>query len=370
MGYNAEYEDDLPRQSLGRGWIGWVLLAVVAVVVTALAFAPSTYVIERPGPVYDTLGTIAVGGDTVPLVDIPIQETFPTTGSLDMLTVTTVGNRESHVSWLEIAKAWVDQSQSVIDVNVAFPDGETGEQSAEAGQAQMAQSQQQAIAAALTATGYTYMTAIAVAATTKGGPSDGLILPDDVVTAVNGTAVTDPDQLKALLLANGTEAAATVSVLRDAAPVDVQVTPVLSTADNPSPVLGIQITSSYTFPFEISIQASDVGGPSAGQMFALAIIDKLTPGSLNGGAAVAGTGTITETGAIGPIGGIQQKMYGAQRAGADYFLAPASNCDEVTGHIPAGLTVFAVSTIADSIHALTAISTGASTALLTHCPVR
>ncbi len=369
MAYNAEYERGAPRQSLGRGWIGWLLLAIVAVVITVLAFAPSNFVIERPGPVYDTLGTISADGDTVPLVDIPMQETFPTTGSLDMLTVTTYGNRESHVSWLEIAKAWLDKSQAIINVDVAFPNGETGEQSAEVGQAQMVQSQQEAIAAALSATGYEYETAITVAATTKDGPSDGLILPKDVVTAVNGKPVDDPDQLRALLDKNGTEAPATISVLRDAAPLDVQVTPVLSTAETPTPILGIQITTSYTFPFEVTIQAGDIGGPSAGQMFALAVIDKLTPGSLNGGAAVAGTGTITESGVIGPIGGIRQKLYGAQRAGADYFLAPASNCDEVVGHIPAGLSVFAVSTLADSVSVLTAISTGASTALLPRCAV-
>jgi PDZ domain-containing protein len=90
-------------------------------------------------------------------------------------------------------------------------------------------------------------------------------------------------------------------------------------------------------------------------MFALGIIDTLTPGELNGGRNVAGTGTISADGTVGPIGGIQQKLWGAVGAGADYFLAPASNCDEVVGHVPPGLRVFSVETLDDSLAVLSAI---------------
>jgi len=124
----------------------------------------------------------------------------------------------------------------------------------------------------------------------------------------------------------------------------------------------------YDFPFEVSIQLDNVGGPSAGQMFALGIMDKLTPDSLNGGKRVAGTGTIDNVGNVGAIGGIRQKMYGARSAGATIFLAPASNCDEVTGHIPAGLQVFAVKTLSDSVKVLDAVRAGSSTADLPTCP--
>jgi PDZ domain-containing protein len=104
-------------------------------------------------------------------------------------------------------------------------------------------------------------------------------------------------------------------------------------------------------------------------MFALGIIDKLTPGELNGGENFAGTGTIDATGAVGAIGGIRQKLYGASNAGAKYFLAPASNCDEVTGHIPAGLTVFSVATLDDALAALEAVSAGDDTRALPACAV-
>ncbi|MGO8609108.1 S16 family serine protease, partial [Rhizobium johnstonii] len=89
-----------------------------------------------------------------------------------------------------------------------------------------------------------------------------------------------------------------------------------------------------------------------------------TPGELNGGKNVAGTGTIGAAGTVGAIGGIRQKMYGALDAGAEYFLAPASNCDEVVGHIPSGLQVFSVATLDDSLAALTAIREGTDLAAL------
>ena len=83
-------------------------------------------------------------------------------------------------------------------------------------------------------------------------------------------------------------------------------------------------------------------------MFSLAIVDMLTEGYLNGGGQVAGTGTIDPAGNVGPIGGIQQKLVGAQREGVGLFLAPESNCDEVVGHVPNGLTVVPVATLAQA----------------------
>jgi PDZ domain-containing protein len=231
-------------------------------------------------------------------------------------------------------------------------------------------SQQDAIAAALNATGYEFTSLITVADVNPDGPSADLLLPGDVVTEVNGEPASDVDQLRALIGANGIETPVTVTVTRDGAPVDVPITPVLSEGDDPQPILGISTALNYDFPFEVTIQLGDIGGPSAGQILALAIIDKLTPGSLNGGLAVAGTGTITPDGAIGPIGGITQKLYGATRAGARYFLAPASNCGDIAaGTVPDGLDIYAVDTLADSLYVLNTLAGGGGTSLLPRCPV-
>jgi PDZ domain-containing protein len=195
-----------------------------------------------------------------------------------------------------------------------------------------------------------------------------VVEPGDIVTAFNGTAFADVDELRAAVAKNGVDDAAELTVIRDGATKTLEVTPRLSDGDEPAPVIGVTLATSYDFPVDVSIQLDNVGGPSAGQMFALGIIDKLTPGSLTGGAHIAGTGTIDAEGEVGPIGGIRQKLYGAKDAGAEYFLAPESNCNEVTGHIPRGLEVFAVGTLDDSLAVLAGISAGADLSALPTCP--
>ena len=167
---------------------------------------------------------------------------------------------------------------------------------------------------------------------------------------------------------HGTATPVKIDIVRGSATRVIEVTPTQAPKSGSKPMVGIIVGADYNFPFEINIQLHAVGGPSAGMMFALGIIDKLTPGKLNGGKNVAGTGTITADGQVGPIGGIRQKMYGAVKSGAGYFLAPSENCSEVSGHIPAGLKVFAVATLDDSLAVLAALAANTSTAALATCP--
>ena len=124
------------------------------------------------------------------------------------------------------------------------------------------------------------------------------------------------------------------------------------------PILGIMVQEGYKFPFTVSIRVGDIGGPSAGMMFALGIIDKLTPLNLTGGKFIAGTGEITAAGQVQPIGGIQQKMVGARDAGATVFLTPAANCPDTAVAVPAGLRVVKVSTLSGAIADLEALKAG------------
>lgn len=117
-----------------------------------------------------------------------------------------------------------------------------------------------------------------------------------------------------------------------------------------STVAGIK-TTKYLFPFPVSISLKDTGGPSGGLIFALGIIEKLTPGDLLKGRVVAGTGTIDIAGHVGAIGGIDDKIIGAKRAGARIFLAPVANCADVT-HVPSGITVYSVETLAEAVSVL------------------
>lgn len=359
------FTDDIePRRPRRGSAILWVAVFLLVGIVGIAAFAPSPYVVEKPGPVYDTLGDVTVDDSSVPLIDIPSEKTYPTTGSLDMLTVTISGDRESPESWLDVAVAALNPRYDILDVDTVYPKGQTVQQSNDEAAVEMQNSQQEAIAAALHHLGYTFPSQISVQEVVAGMPSEGVLEAGDIIRTFDGTAVTATSALKDLIAQHGTTTPATIGIERGGAAMDVQVTPTTSDGDT---IIGVQIAGTYDFPIDVQIQLQNVGGPSAGQMFALGIIDKLTDGSLTGGADVAGTGTIDADGTIGPIGGIRQKMWGAVDAGATYFLAPASNCDEVVDHVPSGLQVIAVSSLDDSVAALDTIADKGDVAALPTC---
>ncbi len=366
MALFTDIEPERDRPHLARR-IGWLSLAVSLVGVTAIALMPAPFVIEEPGPIYNTLGTQLSAGTEVPLISIPSQKTYDTGGSLDMLTVRLSGNRENPPSWLEVATAYFDPSRAVLPIDEIFPQGETVQQSDEQGRVDMQNSQKEAVAAALTSLGYTFPSTLNVISSQPGSPADGILLAGDIITSVDGQPFADVSALRAGIAQNGVTQPAIVVVQRAGVEKALTITPVLSGGAEPVPILGIIVGSDYHFPFDVKIQLENVGGPSAGMMFALGIIDKLTPGKLNGGENVAGTGTITGAGDVGPIGGIRQKLFGARDGGARWFLAPASNCNEVTGHIPSGLTVFSVKTLDDAVTALKAVAAGGDTSQLPTC---
>lgn len=347
---------------------GWVLLVGALLGTFGFALVPAPYVIEQPGPVFNTLGKVAFNKSQVPLIDIPSQKTYATSGSLDMLTVNVVGNREQAPSWFEVAQAWIDPSKAVVPVDAIFPVGETVQESNKQDAVDMENSQKDAVAAALIEMGYKLPSVLTVGGFSPNSPSTGVLKAGDSIIAIDGIAVNTVLGLRAEVAKTGAGVPVAMQIIRAGITQTVNVTPALSDDKPAVPIIGIFPAIVYTYPFDVKIQLQNVGGPSAGQMFALGIIDKLTPGKLNGGENVAGTGTITSDGVIGPIGGIRQKLYGARDAGATWFLAPYTNCNEVTGHIPKGITVLAVKTLSDSLAALKAISTHSSTAGLLSCP--
>ncbi|MDX2026388.1 PDZ domain-containing protein [Microcella sp.] len=347
--------------------VGWLLLSLTLFGVFGLAVLPSPYVIERPGPVFDTLGTVTVDGDEVPLIEIPTEPTYDTEGSLSLLTVNVFGNRDQPPTWFEVIGAWLDPSQAVVPVDAVFPEGVSTEDRREQSRIDMENSQQEAIAAALRAIGEPYESQLRVVEAVADGPSDGTIRPDDIIVAVNDVPVRDVTALRAEIATNGITDPVSIDIVRAGSDRTVEVTPQLSEGDDPVPVIGVLIAGEYVFPFEVNIELQNVGGPSAGMMFALGIIDKLTPDSLAGGEDVAGTGTIAADGTVGPIGGIVQKMYGAVDAGAEWFLAPIDNCNEVVGNVPGDLEVFAVASLDDAIEVLQTIADNGDLTELTRC---
>lgn len=350
---------------LGLG-VWALIIALVSLVV--LTFLPTPYVIQRPGPVYDTLGTAEnADGEQVPLISVEGAETFETGGTLDLTTVQVVGNRERTPSWFELALAWADSSRAVVPIESVFPEGVTREQREERNAMLMVDSQHEATAAALSELGYDTGAEVVVVEAIEGSPAEGLLEPDDVIVAIDGVDVESAPRLReAIQDAAGAEIALTV--LRDGQEQIVPLAPEEHVDKGEKTwVIGITMRTDYDFEVDVTIQLDNVGGPSAGMMFALGIIDTLTPGELNGGQRIAGTGTIDAAGTVGSIGGIRQKLYGARNAGAEYFLAPASNCAEVVGHIPDGLQVIRTESLEQSLDALEVIADGGDVSALPAC---
>ncbi len=358
-----------PKRKLSRGSLaGMWALVIALVLLLVITFLPTSYVIQQPGPVYNTLGTAeAADGTQVPLISIEGAETYPTSGALDLLTVQVVGNRERTPSWFELATAWFDPSRAVLPLDSVFPDGQSSEQRNQESAAMMVDSQKEATAAALTQLDYDVKPKISVFSFVDGSPAEGVLEKGDIILAADGTPVTDVDALRTVINA-GQGAAVNLTITRGGNSQNVSVTPTESEVDGEKVwLIGVSLMNDFDFPIDVTIQLNNVGGPSAGMMFALGIIDTLTPGDLNGGRNVAGTGTITADGVVGPIGGIRQKMWGAVGAGADVFLAPADNCNEVVGNIPQGLSVYKVATLEDSLTVLETLRSGGDLTALPTC---
>lgn len=347
--------------------VGWILMIGAIAGTVVLGTLPAPYVLEQPGPVYDTIGDIDLAGEKTPVIEVDGEKTYPTDGDLDMLTVSLRGNRQSPLSWIDLALAWFDPTRAILPIDAVYPQGQTQQQSDEESTAQMTSSQQEAVAATLGELGIDYTSIVTVNKTIDGYPADGVLTAGDQILTVDGTKIDGVTQLSAALAARPVGSTFELGIVRDGKQQTVELTTKGAPDDATKPIVGIEPGATYDFPFEVKINLGDVGGPSAGTMLAIGLYDKLTPGSLADGEKFAGTGTITAAGDVGPIGGIRQKMYGAQKAGATWFLAPESNCDEVVGHIPAGLTVFAMSTLQQGIDIVKTVADGGDTSTLARC---
>jgi Lon-like protease len=325
------------------------LLIATAGVIAALAIAvlvPVPYVILGPGPTLNTLGNDSSGQ---PLITISGHPTYATTGHLNMVTIGSQGGPGNNINIFTALAAWLNPHEAVVPESELYPPGQSAEQTQQQDTQEMTSSQQTATAAALTELHIPYQ--VVVAQTVKGDPAYGVLQAGDVITAVDGQPVTSLTSLTSLISAHPAGSTLTMTIVRNGKTHTVKVGTKQSDGDR---IIGVEI-GGFKFPFTVKFSVGDIGGPSAGMMFALGIIDKLTTLNLTGGKFIAGTGEITPTGQVQAIGGIQQKMVGARQAGATIFLAPASNCSDVKGAVPAGLQIVKVSTLTQAVDDLEAI---------------
>ena len=361
---SEDWADDSRRQSKPRRFFGLGFLVVFTAGLLAAVFLPTPYVIESPGPTFNVLGDTK--GE--PVISVNGVKTFETEGNLDVLTVSLIGSPKQTPSWLEIALAWMDPAKIVVPLDQAFPANQTSEEVQAESTAMMEESQQDAIAAALINLGYTVPSHVYVSEVSAGAAASGKIKATDFIIAVNKVEITTIEGLRQEVAKFNGSKPVVIEYTRDGVPGSAEVSPIKDAEG--SYRLGLMVGYKFDFPVKIELQLGDVGGPSGGMMFALGILDKLTPGFLNGGQYVAGTGTITPAGDVGPIGGIRQKLFGAADKGAQYFLAPAENCNEVVGHIPDGLQVFSVSKLSEAVSILDQISMGADLGSLPTCSTK
>lgn len=355
------------ERSLRGQLVGQVLLLAAIIGGLLLAISPAPYVVERPGPAYDTLGTTTVDDEQVPVIEIDGAENFPTEGRLDLLTVYIDGSHEHPLDWFSVIGAWLDPRRAIVPIEYIFPLGETEEESDERSALAMQSSHETATAAALDELGIDYESFVTVQLVGEDGPADGALELDDEILAINGVEVSNDAELRAEIADAGVGTELELRIRRGAAEQTVTLTTEARSASDASPIIGIVPGVRFEFPFEVDIHLQRVGGSSAGMMFALGIYDTLTPGSLTGGQHIAGTGTVDADGQVGVIGGVRQKMFGARDAGAAWFLVAQGNCDEVVGRVPDGLRVVAVSTFAEAVTAVRSIGTGEGVDALPTC---
>ena len=318
-----------------------------------------------PGPTVNTLGKVR--GE--PVLQISGHKTYPTSGHLNMTTVRVTG-ADYRMNLVGAVYGWLSPDSVVVPHDTLYPNGKTERQSTQENAEEFSQSQESAKVAALTELGIPVQSRVVVSTVVKGSPAQGRLHAGDVIEQVDGTAVKQPQDVAKLVTRHepGDDVTFTVIPAKTAQTAEkAGKSPegsreiVITTAKAPGDhraIVGIQAGADHTFPFRINIELADVGGPSAGLMFSLGLVDKLTPNDLTGGKFIAGTGTIDDQGKVGPIGGITMKLVGARDAGARYFLTPAENCKAAASATPSGLTLVKVNTIKDARKSLEKLRAG------------
>ena len=358
--------EDRRRRRLRRSAAAGTFILVVALVV-AVFMVPVNAVIEAPGPTWNVLDNGSSSDQDV--LKVSGTETYPTEGALRMTTVSVSGCPGYPVTTADLIAAWFSSDKRIVDRNEVCPQDQSAEQVEETGKAQMTASQDSAVIAALIETGMAGAMHLTVTEVTEQQTSTEIQADDvlETITPEGGqtTTITSFSQLRELMTTIPEGTRVTLGVRRGEQQVPAALTTIAPQEGTTGSLLGLSLRVSVDSQVEATFGLSDVGGPSAGMMFALGVVDEITPGSLTGGKDISGTGTIDMNGQVGPIGGIQQKMAGARNAGSTFFLAPASNCEEVKGHEPEGMQVFAVSTLHEAVTATEAIASGNTSGLAT-----
>jgi PDZ domain-containing protein len=340
----------MTRRSASLTLAGILLVATVGLAM----LNPVPFVTMSPGPTENTLGST----DGHPIIQISGHKTYPTKGTLDLTTVS-VTPPGVNIRLPEAIRAWFDPDRALLPSDVVYPPDESVEDVEQQNVQQMRGSQQTAVAAALTELGIPVGRKVIVSSVTADAPASGKLKAGDVLLRVNDADIKKVEDVRTAMseLSPGDQAAFVVE--RHGRRLSLVMSTQADPEDSSHAIVGIGITEVFELPFDVKVDiGSGIGGPSAGTIFALAIYDKLTPGSLTGGASVAGTGEINPDGTIAAIGGIAQKIVGAENSGATVFLVPAPNCAEAldANVADSSIQLVEVSTLHGAVTALEALA--------------
>lgn len=306
------------------------------------------FVALGPGPTFDTLGEV----DGLQVVQVSGAEVDRTNGHLNM---TTVAVRDG-LTIFEALGFWVSGRHGIVPRAEVYPPGVSREEVDESNEQDFATSESNAEVAAMHQ--LNLPTAVLVHEVSEDGPAHDVLRAGDQIVSVNGKPVATTQDVVTEVSSRAPGTVLTVVYRRDGAEQTANITLGARPDDAAKGFLGLTPTESAAPPLQIDFNLADIGGPSAGLMFSLALVEKLSPGDLDGGSFVAGTGSIDENGKVGAIGGIQYKMMAARDAGAETFLVPAGNCNEASQRVPDGLRLVRVDTLAGAVQALEDLSAG------------
>lgn len=329
-------------------------------VVTALAAAllalslgvigatlPVPFVALGPGPTYDTLGDY----EGAPIVTVEGLPSYPVSGHLNMTTVSV----SDQLPLFTALTYWASEDRRVVPRESLFPSDRTTEEVQQENAAQFASSELNAVSAAFDELGAPAR--VIVVGIVQGSPADGALRLEDELVTVAGSPVTTAASVAAALEGTQPEERVPIVLRREGAEQTVEVG-LGASGDRAQGFLGITPGLAAPSDADVRISLGGIGGPSAGLMFALGVLDRLTPGEITGGTFVAGTGAIGPAGAVSMIDGIPFKMIAARSAGATVFLVPADNCAEAVRTVPDGLALARVGSLDDAVAALDAVRAG------------
>ncbi len=332
----------------------WVTLAVAGVVVLAFVFLGATvrvpYVALSPGPTVNTLGDV----DGKPVVAVTGAVNADPSGHLNLTTVSV----SDGLSLFDGLRLWFSRRYQLQPRSLYFPPDRSEDEVREENTRQMSSSEDNATGAALT-----YLnrpTAVGVGDIAAQSPAAGKLEVNDVVLAVDGQPVRTPEEVQKAVRSRAPGSTVTLTINRKGAEQNVELVLGTRPDDPKSGYLGVTAKVVSADPnVQITYNVGEIGGPSAGLMLTLAVIDHLTPDDLTGGKFIAGTGTVEPGGEVGPIGGITHKLKAAREAGATAFLVPVKNCAEAAADAPEGLELIKVDNVGGAVDSLGALRSGA-----------